>query len=265
MEELQGTDRQVAFGVCAGLESQLACRSVLAGWNPGRVFVDDRSAPTAAFVLTAEGGCLAGDPAADRLVVGLDQLFAGTGELRYSQVPFFVDSDAWLPVLQQLSSGGKVACIPRRTYLCREVTMDWRERVPPEAATGVVDAEGLAGDRFDLPPHLQRWIRSNWGTSEALLAKGFGVVSRYSDIVVSWSLCDCVWEDACEIGIHTHPEWRRQGLAAITAAAATEHALASGCSVVGWHCNEENVGSAKTAERVGYTLERTHKMYFVCA
>ena len=41
--------------------------------------------------------------------------------------------------------------------------------------------------------------------------------------------------------------------AAVTAAAAVEHALSDGFRLVGWHCDDDNIGSWRTAKRAGFT------------
>jgi RimJ/RimL family protein N-acetyltransferase len=107
----------------------------------------------------------------------------------------------------------------------------------------------------------------NWGSTAAFLAKGFGFVTLYTKAgavqVVSWSLADCRSGDACEIGIHTVKEYRRRGLASITAAAAVEYALSHDFSRVGWHCSEDNLGSIGTAEKVGFERERDYVLHNV--
>jgi GNAT superfamily N-acetyltransferase len=82
--------------------------------------------------------------------------------------------------------------------------------------------------------------------------------------IVSWSIADCIGGNACEIGIHTHEDYRRQGLATLTAAAAVDYALSSGFRQVGWHCNEYNLGSIGVAEKVGFKLERKYFQYYAC-
>ena len=59
-------------------------------------------------------------------------------------------------------------------------------------------------------------------------------------------------------GIRTHPDYRRRGLAAIAAAAAVEHALAHGYTSVCCHCNVDNRGSIRTAQKVGFVKERDY-------
>lgn len=80
--------------------------------------------------------------------------------------------------------------------------------------------------------------------------------------VVSWCTPDCVAGRQIEIGIITHPEHRRKGLAAVSAAATAEYCLSHGYSAVGWHCNAFNTGSWKTAEKVGFERNREYAEFF---
>ena len=45
-------------------------------------------------------------------------------------------------------------------------------------------------------------------------------------------------------------------------AATVEHCLSDGFSAVGWHCNEGNVASWKTAEKVGFIQNREYAYYY---
>ena len=127
-----------------------------------------------------------------------------------------------------------------------------------------IDADLLARPGLDVPDHVASWMRSNWGSAEAFFAHGFGFATLHEEAIVSWSLADCVSRGQAEIGIHTRPEYRRRGLATITAAAAVDYALGRGLAAVGWHCNADNHGSIGVAEAVGFTLERRYShAYFL--
>ena len=45
-------------------------------------------------------------------------------------------------------------------------------------------------------------------------------------------------------------------------AATVEECLKQGFRAVGWHCNADNIGSQKTAEKVGFKLNREFNYYF---
>ncbi len=50
-------------------------------------------------------------------------------------------------------------------------------------------------------------------------------------------------------------------LATLTAAATAGHGLGGGCEAVGWHCDKANLGSWRTAEKVGFRLDGEYAMY----
>ena len=109
-------------------------------------------------------------------------------------------------------------------------------------------------------------VEDSWDSVDHFLAKGisFCVVhgNVYGDEVVSWCTCDCVAGDQIEVGIVTDSAHRRKGLAAVAAAATVECCLDSGFSAVGWHCESDNDGSWRTAEKVGFEREREYTTYY---
>jgi RimJ/RimL family protein N-acetyltransferase len=108
-------------------------------------------------------------------------------------------------------------------------------------------------------------VEINWGSISDFLQKGFGFCTLHGKKAVSWSTTDCASGNRCEIGIYTHEDHRRQGLATLTTAAIVDYALSYGFSSVGWHCEEYNLPSIKTAEKAGFKLERKYIQYYACA
>jgi RimJ/RimL family protein N-acetyltransferase len=245
----------------------VAIDSTLDGITPGTVWADDVQQPTTALISTVEGWALGGTPTEASVEVWArflrDDLFTtDEGEELDLRI-----SDAWQGHIDALATRIERETIrwPRRHYVCTTLALtDPASRLPDGFTMQRIDAAFL--DRADsgdlkVPAHTIGWTENNWGTRENYLAHGFGfcTVDEAANEVVSWSVADCVSGFRCEIGIHTHPEYRRRGLASLTAAAAVEYALANGYSEVGWHCDEQNAGSISTAERVGFTLERKYE------
>jgi RimJ/RimL family protein N-acetyltransferase len=54
------------------------------------------------------------------------------------------------------------------------------------------------------------------------------------------------------VGIVTHPEHRKQGLATIVACALVERAQFLGFERIGWHCWEKNRASSALAQKIGF-------------
>ena len=246
-----------------------ALPALLDGNNHGWILVDDSENPTCAFASAVEGSYLAGDPTNDAFVEAVNAYL----KENYFNDDLTVDGGAIYMCVHPDDWEGKVAALfhprepfilPRRHYLCTELQYtDWRDRIPEGFSVRRVDDTFLDAPGIDIPDHIFSWIKWNWESLENYRNLGFGFCTMYENTVVSWSLADCVTNDGrCEIGIQTRPDYRRQGLAAITAAAGVDHALNNGFTEVGWQCNEDNVGSYKTAERVGFSHERDYTHHY---
>jgi RimJ/RimL family protein N-acetyltransferase len=247
----------------------LIVSAVLDGSSPGRVWVDDPAQPRAAFLWGAEGWYLDGAPNA-AFAEALNPLIMTEIRrqvLAVGQAEFFLgyESPGWAALEAAIFAGApSILRNPRRHYVCRALAVDWQALLPAGYEVARIDADLLARPGLDVPEHVHSWMGCNWGGAEAFFARGFGFATLCDHAIVSWSLADCISRGQAEIGIQTRPDYRRRGLATITAAAAVEYALGSGLEAVGWHCNEINRGSIGVAEKVGFALERhyTHHYFY---
>ena len=80
----------------------VAIPALLDGINPGRVFVDDRDHPQAAYLDTVEGRHLVGDAANDAFIAALQVHF--TAHMPSWGIDVTVPSDAWVERLALLRS-----------------------------------------------------------------------------------------------------------------------------------------------------------------
>lgn len=238
--------------------------ALLDGINPGRVFVDDPAAPQAAFIESVEGFHLAGNPQRAAFIQEVNAYLRRT-HLREegSSLYLCVDPPGWVAQLPALFAPRPVQTLARRHYVCHELRYrDYTAQLPPGFRVRPIDAALLSAPEMEIPAHSRSWIAGNWGTPENYQERGFGFCVTEGQRVVCWSIADCASGARCEIGIHTHRDYRRRGLAAITTAAAVDHALSHGCREVGWHCSDDNIGSWKTAEKVGFRKSRDYVMYY---
>jgi RimJ/RimL family protein N-acetyltransferase len=90
-----------------------------------------------------------------------------------------------------------------------------------------------------------------WPDAASFLAHGGGAVVERDGEVGAIAFTSYRWDDRVEIGIETLPAHRRQGLASRAAAALIERVLAAGLTPV-WSCREDNTGSVRLAERLGF-------------
>ncbi len=254
------------------LEYNLITSAVIERTSPGRIYVDYVTDPRTAFMCTAEGYYLAGyennsefNTSLNKLI--FEKIFAGdTIRKGETDVAIGFHPDSWKDKMPIIFRGRVPLTTARRHYVCTELKVDhWRDHVPKGFQVQRIDEKLLRAPHLEIPEHVTGWMKTNWGSIFGFMKKGFGFCMLHDKRIVSWSIADCVSGNACEIGIHTRENYRRQGLATLTAAAAVDYSLSSGFRQVGWHCDEYNLGSIRVAEKVGFKLERKYIQYYACA
>jgi RimJ/RimL family protein N-acetyltransferase len=263
LHELSQADYDRARDLYEPLHFHLSCLAVLDGVNPGKVFVDDLIAPQTSYMYSPEACYLTGNPHNDAFNRALNTaLFSRAALGGDDGAPSFVMStESWPDQMATICAPRTPLIQPRRHYICRKLALDWRAALPDGYTVQMIDDNVL--NNPTLPDQIPGWIKHNWGSKDYFFAKAFGAVTLHESKIVSWSLADCVSGTGCEIGIHTDPAYRRRGLAAVTAARVVDYALSHGLTEVGWQCAEDNTGSFRTAEKVGFELERRYTSYYM--
>lgn len=253
------------------LDFNLIIKAVIENTSPGRIFVDNLMSPRTAFLCSAEGYYLAGNwnnrgfnNSLNKMIV--EKIFTGnTVRKDESEISLCFNPDIWEEKLSIIFQGRLPIKTVRRHYVCTKLKVaDWQDQIPNGFSIHRIDGQILNRSDLEIPDHVTDWTEINWGSKSNYLESGFGFCMLHGKRIVSWSIADCASDDACEIGIHTANDYRRRGLATLTAAAAVEYCLSNGFKMVGWHCEETNLGSRGVAEKVGFELERKYIQYYVC-
>ena len=272
IHELKERDYEKVQPLFEELRYNLIISAVIEGTSAGRIYADSDADPRTAFMCTVEGYYLAGHDNNNEFNTSLNKLiferiFAGdTVRKDETDVAIGFYPNSWEDKMPTIFRGRTPLTTARRHCVCTELEADnWKDHVPEGFQVKRIDEELLGMPRLEIPEHVTGWMKTNWGSVSSFMKKGFGFCTLHDKNIVSWSLTDCVSGNACEIGIHTHKDYRRQGLAALTAAAAVDYALSNGFRYVGWHCDEYNLPSIKTAEKVGFKLERKYIQCYACS
>lgn len=241
----------------------LAIPSSLNSITPARILTDQFPAPNIVLLHSVEGNYLVGTPhstSINALKQYLDNSYFNSDRREF----YFCASDDWINAMQPIIELDDFGKVQRQHYLCSSLRFsDWRSQLAEGFQVAPIDAQLLASENLIIPPHIISWINNNWGDQATFFKCAFGMCVRVENRIVSWSLVDCTSGQRCEIGIHTHDDFRRRGLAAITAAACVEYALNNGFTQVGWHCNTDNIGSSKTAKKVGFIKDHDYVEYWL--
>ena len=269
-QELKSNEFERVRSLFQDFDYSLSIKAAIEGNNPGRIYVDDVAHPRTAFALTVEGYLLAGDNSNAQTNEALrrllkEQIFTGKVYVNGDwSLSLAVHPDTWEAKLPALIPTYEVEKIERYHYLCRAVKFDWRKYVPEGYTVRRVDRTLLEDAQAFSLDAVREWmdINETWWTEENYLVKGVSFVVMWEGKAVTWCTPDCVAGDRIDIGIFTHRDHRRKGLATVAVAATVEHCLSHGFSAVGWHCNAINEGSWKTAEKVGFTRNREYAYYY---
>lgn len=248
----------------------LAVHAVLDGYSPGHIFVDSAARPRAALALTIEGYLLAGDHEDAGIRDSLRRLLAArifTGEVFVgsdSRMVLAVTPDDWTSKLPELIPTHEADPLPRTLYLCRDVALDWRAALPDGYHVRRLDRALLDDPAITFSEAVESWVPTGagWGGTDRFLREGVCFVVVHENQVVSRCMADCKAGERIDVGIITDPAHRRKGLAACVTAATVEYCLDHGFREVGWHCEDDNVGSWKTAERAGFRRAEAYTYYY---
>ncbi|MBN1454266.1 MAG: GNAT family N-acetyltransferase [Anaerolineales bacterium] len=270
LQELDFQEFENVHSLFNGFNYSLSIRAVLDGGNPGRIFVDDPGHPRLAFALTIEGYLLAGEYSDPDLRESMRQFFQDsifTGQVYLDSdesITLAVHPQEWADYLPELIPTHEVEALPRYRYLCTELDYAWREHLPDGYTVHRMDRFFLDDDLRDDPDDLidPRMIKIAWDSLDNFLAHGAGFYITHGGAIVSSCTADCRCGDQIDIGAETSPAHRHQGLATIVTAATVEYCFQKGYRRVGWHCNTINVGSWKTAEKVGFKRQGEYTYYY---
>jgi len=272
IHELRKSDYQKVQSLFDELHWNLITNAVIEGTSPGKIYVDSAENPKTAFMCTVEGYYLTGRTNNDAFNKSLnklifERLFTGdTVRKDETDTAIGFHPTTWKKKMPTIFKGRTPLTTARRHYICTELKENhWKDHIPKGFQIQRIDEKLLQTPQLKIPEHVPDWMKTNWGSIPNFMKKGFGFCTLHDKQIVSWSIADCASGNACEIGIHTQEDYRRQGLATLTAAAAVDYALSNGFKQVGWHCDEYNLGSIGVAEKVGFKLERKYIQYYACA
>jgi GNAT superfamily N-acetyltransferase len=215
----------------------------------GRATVDDVNRPTVA-VLDLDLLLVAGDPdsaSADELVRSLP-----------SPSSVLVHPSSWeLPLRRlrrkELASYRRVGFSPAEWD--RAEVARWADALPDGFSRVTVDAGRLA-EFEELEPFFTRL----WPDREAFLERGVGLAIEQEGRIVSGASSFTLGGGKLEIGVATHPDFRRRGLGFAVSAAMIGHCLDEGLLPC-W--DAATAPSAFLGEKLGFVDPEPYEAYFL--
>jgi len=237
-------------------------QGILAGKYPGKVLVDNPDHPRSVLLIKDIWCHLVGDPDNSSFNSALQQALTEKQFIgEKTNVLFFMDpTEAWRKALDGLIENREPIETPRYVYVA---TQRHQIQIPPlpdecrlvfidEAISSLVDGE--------LPDDVQKVLKLRKG-SDTPDEMGFGYAAIYGRICAAWSVIDFIVGKVGEIRLVTDGRYRRRGLAFLISAMAINYGLTHGLDQIDWDVAASNIGSIRTAKKLGLNLLRATKEY----
>ena len=250
----------------APLDFNLAVASILSGYTPGALYVDDPHRPSVALAWFKHHLFLAGAPAGETLDGSLSEILCGEMLLRArqdGQTAFIlhVAELAWEPHLEAILPCLKPIPDLRQHYLCDQLAQPWQPLLLPGLELRQVDAALLETPDLSGVDALRIEMVSERPSIEDFLKRSFGVCLLHEEEVVGFCLSEYNVGGRCEVGVWTAERLRQRGLGKLMTLALVEQALQRGYHEVGWHCWADNLPSAALASSAGFVKQRDYPVY----
>jgi GNAT superfamily N-acetyltransferase len=236
--------------------------TVLEGTQPGRVFVDRVTDPTA-VVMISDFCYFSGSPETLDLEADVLQLLEREVMSNREHLLLFPFTDSWQMALQTILRSYEPKFYERSTFVLdvqtyRQLHTGWQQYIPA----------GFSLQRLNAGTALEvGGIPELWGTVENFRSKGFGFClideaqpdenSGFASSAQTVFVGDC----RAETGVDTRQAYRRRGLATIVCCAFIDHCLQSGINPE-WGC-VYNEASEKLAYKLGYGNKRNWPFMYI--
>ncbi|NHJ49695.1 MAG: GNAT family N-acetyltransferase [Asgard group archaeon] len=268
MIELQLEEFDKVRELFSEVEFNLNCMVVINGINPGRIWVDSKEKPTCGFLVDNTWSFfLVGNPNNSEFNASVGKILReeifpiskDQEEVTYGDWVFYFEHQDWFEKI--IDDFGIKDPIPlkRYYYLFEKLFIpDWREKIPKGFEMRKIDESLLKQEKLVNLDNAKGWINANYGSEEKFLELGSGFcLVENNEVIASWCVSDWCVGNRIEIGIVTARDYRRKGLATLCTAAHVEYYHKKGYQI-GWHCNQDNEGSWRTAEKVGFVRNKSY-------
>jgi RimJ/RimL family protein N-acetyltransferase len=130
--------------------------------------------------------------------------------------------------------------------------LEWKNQIQAGYELVQVDEEFLMKTYLKNHSSITSWIFRRWKNNEDFFKRGFCFCLIKEDKeIVSWAMSDWSTENYIVMGINTDENYQRRGFASIVTAAAAEYCKSKDIDLR-WFCSSQNIGSWKTAEKIGF-------------
>ena len=244
-------------------KGQLEVKAVLAGVNPGRIFVDNMTSPNSGLIWLGnnDGFFFIGDAENEEFNKEMNRFINNVivPEARKAGLTCFEaigNHSKWNKTIERIFQHRKLKSWNQRVYtLKKEDYEDQYGRKIEEGYTVLKMSKALyenKGHVFKNIEFLQSKILEFWSSPDRFFNEGIGYCIVYDDLIVSVCFSGFVFENIHCIDIETIEEHQGRKLAQMIAHSFVKECLENNI-IPYWDCMELNKPSVAVVESIGFT------------
>lgn len=244
-------------------------KSVLAGNNPGWVFVDSLVNPRTALVWSKgiRGFYFVGDPGNPEfnpyINKCIDDIIRNRAiESGLDCFEFSGDCIEWDGTLEKIFEHRGLEKSHQCVYKLNQNKWEQHKNstLDEKFTLRRVDNELLNDANIRNLEFITAEITKWWDTLEDYMNNTFGYCIIDNDIITSYCLTNFVFENTHTIGIETLEDYKRKGLARVTSEAFIFNCIITGLNPY-WDCMYTNNASRSLVEKLEFYLDHVYSLY----
>lgn len=248
---------------------QVEVRAVIAGNNPGRIFVDNEEVPTSGIVWLGnhDGFFFIGneknDPFNREITSFVDKVIVP--EARKYGLNWFEaigNTSNWNKVIETIFKDRQLGSWNQKVFVLNKENFgtDREPQIDKEYKLMQVTEELYYSTTISNIPFLHRKVLEFWNSPEDFFAKGIGYCIIHNDEIVSLCFSSFVVDGIHAIDIETLIAYQGKNLAQHITYHFVKHCIEKDW-VPYWDCMEGNKPSVAVAESIGFTNELDYRGY----
>jgi RimJ/RimL family protein N-acetyltransferase len=253
-----------------GASSHITYAGVVAGYNPGEVWVDQLENPSLALVWSDGLECFQfmGYEDNEDVIHTLAPFIEETliPLLKRKGISFFefaADLDEWYPIVYQALANKKLDESWQYGYKSVSKELVTYPVLIPQPFTAVSINEdfisSLNSRNLSNTDFMTNFITKYWGTVQNYLQNGYGYAALSQTKIASIALSTARYESTQELGVVTLEEYRKRGLSSPLVKMLLKTFNENGITPY-WDCADDNIASQRTIEKIGLVRVSQYKV-----
>lgn len=256
MIKVKKENYQNFYKIFEEMNGRIGVLGVLDGLCKGTIYSDSEVKPQSAILLTDDGYIIVGDPDNDKFNTELFQLFITEA---FADVEHISMREKWLESLKTTFQSHISDSIKRYSYSLEDISyLKTGKELDSEYKLFKITPESLKTLKdFVNFKKTKDMCEGFWNAYKPSGKFNFGYVVLKDNIIVSrCSLCqESSSQNICELDIETAEDYRKLGFAFAVAQTTIKEAFRVGYQKIAWGCDTSNIGSWKTAEKLGFVKQ----------